>query len=271
MSDPYKILGLSRGATKEEIKKAYRKLTLKYHPDRNNGEDTKFKEINNAYEKITNPQKGFNKSRTNFSWDVNIDDVINEMYKNTGPFSDLFNQRYGWNNNGKGQNVHIDIHITFKEAYTGTEREISVGLKTLKINIKPGVRNGQRLRIGGYGQKGNTPDLNGDLILNIIVLEDIHFYVDNNGMHTIYRIDSLDAILGCKGKIDVYGDTVKFEIPPRVKNGVQLRIKEKGFPIYNQNKKSDLYATLMIDVPDNITDKEIELYKKIKELRNKND
>lgn len=267
MKDPYQILGINRNASANEIKKAYRKLAVKYHPDKPSGDEARFKEISDAYDQLTNPKRK-DKSFNSHSW--NVDDIFEQMFKDSGPFADAFNQRYGWSNNTKGRNVNVNIQITFEEAYKGTTREISIGTKNLKINIKPGVRNGQKLRISGYGQKGPTEDLNGDLIVIVTVLDDTHFYVDNQGMHIVHRIDALDAILGTDEYTNIFGNIIKFKVPPKVRNGVKLRIKEKGWPIYNQNeKKTDLYITIMIDVPENISDDELELYKKIKQLRNK--
>jgi len=263
MKNPYQILGVNRNATKDEIKKAYRKLAVKHHPDKPGGDENKFKEISDAYDQLIN-----NKSSRRNSW--NVDDIFEQMFNNNGPFSDEFNQRYGWSNSGKGKNVNVNIQLTFEEAYKGTSREISVGVKNIKVNIKPGVRNGQKLRIPGYGQRGMTNDLNGDLIIIITILEDTHFYLDNRGMHTVYHVDILEAILGSNGYINIFGNKIKFNIPPKVKNGMQLRIQGKGWPIYGQeNKKTDLYTTIMIDIPDNISEEEIELYKKIKQIRNK--
>lgn len=268
MKNPYQILGISNNATKDDIKKAYRKLAVKYHPDKPGGDENKFKEISDAYNKLTNPNKENHYFRSNSQW--NVEDIFEQMFNNSGPFSDEFNQRYGWPNDGKGKNVNISIQITFEEAYKGTHREISIGTKSIKISIKPGIRNGQKLRIPGYGQRGISEDLSGDLIVNIMVLEDTHFYVDNRGMHFVHHVGVLDAILGSEGHVNIFGNITKFTIPSRVRNGSQLRIRGKGWPVYNQpGKKSDLYATIMINIPKDISDEEIELYKKIKQIRNK--
>lgn len=270
MKDPYHILGVSRNASPEEIKKAYRKLALKHHPDKGGDED-KFKEISTAYDEITNPKKQHNPFGGGSS-NFDVGDIFEQMFggRQNGPFSDEFNQRYGWSNSGKGRSVYMNIQITFEEAYKGTTRQIGIGTRNLKISIKPGVRSGQKLKVPGYGQRGMTEDLNGDLIITVTVLDDTHLYVDNKGLHTIYHVDLFDAILGTQGMLSIYDTTIKFEIPGGVKYGSQLRIKEKGWPVYNQpGKKGDLYITIMVDIPQTFTEEELKLFKEIKKIRNK--
>lgn len=273
MKDPYKILGLDQSATDEEIKKAYRKLAMEYHPDRNGGDDIRFKEIAEAYDILSDPKKKAQwYSRSEFgSGSFQFDEqFFEDLLKNPGfgqGFSDMFNQRYGYSQNGKGANVTAQLQISLEDAYFGTRRELRLGMKNVAVNIQPGVVNGQRLKLKGLGQRGMTEDLNGDLILTIIILDHPHYMIDNRGLHKIHHVDVFDAILGGKSTIEVFDRKINFTIPAGTQNGTVLRIQGKGFPRYNQPEKfGDLYVNVLVELPKDLTSDEISLLEKIKQL-----
>ncbi len=271
MKDPYNILGLDKSATHEDIKKAYRKLAMEHHPDRTGGDDTKFKEIAEAYDILSNPKKTEqwkNQSRfTNESFQFD-DQLFEDFLKNHG-FADMFNNKYGYAQNGKGSNVNAQIQITLEESYFGTRRELRIGLKTVAVTIHPGILSGQRLKLKGLGQKGISEDLNGDLILTVIVMDHPDYMINNKGLHKIHHVDVFDAMIGGKSSIEIFNKKINFTIPQGTQNGTVLRIQGKGFPIYNQvNKFGDLYVNILVELPKDLNESEITLLKKIKSMIN---
>ena len=270
MKDPYKILGVEKTTTADDVKKAYRKLAKEYHPDTSSGNEEKFKEIADAYETLSNPKKKavHDQKQTNpfgggfgegFS-----ESMFEDLLKNQN-FSGAFNQRYGYNT--QGRNTQGVLQITLADAYYGVTRDIGIGMKTVKVNIPPGIRTGQKLKLKGLGQRGQTEELNGDLIMTIEVLNDNNFFIDNQGLHTINNISLYDAILGGKGTLSCFNKIITFTIPPGTANGKVLRVKSKGFPVYKQEGKfTDLLISIIVDVP---TDLDLEDKAMIQKIKNK--
>ncbi len=271
MKDPYNILGVDKTSSANEIKKAYRKLAKEYHPDKAEGNEEKFKEIADAYETLGNPQKKaqYDQMANNPFADFGHDftgSMFEDLLRNQN-FSGAFNQRYGYNT--KGRNTTGVLRVTLADSYYGTSRDVRIGMKTVKVDIPPGIRNGQKLRLKGLGQRGQTEDLNGDLIMTIEVVNDNNFFVDNQGLHTIKNISLFDALLGGKDSLDVYDKKISFSIPPGTSNGKVLRVKGKGFPIYKQkNKYSDLLISIIVDIPTNLDQEDKKLIEKIKNKYN---
>jgi curved DNA-binding protein len=269
MRDPYNILGLERSATDEEVKKAYRKLAMEHHPDRTGGDDTKFKEIAEAYDILSDPKKKAQwQSQPRFSGgSFQFDEQVFEDFLKNHGFSDMFNNRYGYAQNGKGTNVNAQVQITLDEAYFGTRRELRLGMRTVAVTIQPGILSGQRLKLKGLGQKGMTEDLNGDLILTVVVMDHPDYMLDNRGLHKIQRVDVFDAMLGAKSSIEIFDKKINFNIPPGTQNGTTLRIQGKGFPIYNQPERyGDLYVNVLVELPKDLTEAETNLLKTVKDM-----
>jgi curved DNA-binding protein len=142
-------------------------------------------------------------------------------------------------------------------------------MKTIKVDIPAGIKNGQKLRLKGLGQRGQTEELNGDLIMTIEVINDRDFFLDNQGLHTIKNISLYDALLGGKESIDCFDKIISFTIPPGTPNGKVLRVKGKGFPIYKQEGKySDLLISIIVDIPTDLDDEDKMLITKIKNKHN---
>jgi curved DNA-binding protein len=265
MIDPYKILGIPQTATDDAIKKAYRTLAKEHHPDRTKGDDTKFKEIAEAYEILSDPKKKAQwNTQSRFAGGGFDEQFFEDFLKNQG-FSGMFNNRYGWADNGKGQDIKTQIQISLEDAYYGVNREMRIGMKPISVTIPRGIRNGQRLRLKGLGQRGLTEELHGDLILTVVVGDHSDYMIDNRGLHKIHRVDVFDAMLGGKGIIDIFDKKISFTIPPNTQNGTLLRIQGKGFPLYNQNDAcGDLYINILVELPKSLTDSERELLSQIK-------
>jgi len=269
MKDYYKILELDENASGDDIKKSYRKLALKFHPDKNPDDqeaEENFKEVAEAYEVLGNE---LNRRRYDSKRVINKggwESSAFEFFHQYGNFSDAFNQQYG-NRNKKGKNVYTEVSISMADAYYGCEREIGLGYKrSIKITIKKGVKNGMKLRLKGLGQKGTSEDLNGDLIVTVKVLEHPTFFIDNKGLHVIEHIDAITAMIGGKGSLAIFDKEINYTIPSGTQNGKILRIKGKGFPVYeNDELFSDILINVFIKIPENLNEECIELLKQIKE------
>lgn len=265
---PYEILGVPKGATADEIKKAYRKLAIKYHPDKTGGDEEKFKEVSDAYDKLTNPKRKSapgQAGHTDFEFDIN--DIFGKYHEFRGgwdSYANQFNKRYG----GKAMDIKATISITLQEAYDGCKRSLQIGLKPVEIRIPKGVREGQKLRIKGYGQRGTTDDNNGDLIITVEILSNNKFIRNENGLYVISEVDLYTAILGGQMTIDVFEKKIRYNIPPGTQNATILRLKEKGFPIFGKDDKyDDLYIKVIIKLPKDLSEREISLFKELKKIR----
>jgi curved DNA-binding protein len=265
MKDPYKVLGLDKSASEADIKKAYRSLAMIHHPDKGGSEET-FREITEAYSILSDSKKRSQyDSGSAYNRGFDTDDQFFEEFLKAQGFADMFNNRYGWSQSGKGSNIKYDIYLSLEEAYAGVKKEIRLGLKTISVSIKPGIKNGQKLRLKGLGQKGLTEDLSGDLILTVIVLNGADFTLDERGLNTVHTIDMFSAILGGKSIITVFNKTISFNIPKGTQNGMILRISGKGYPIYDHSDKyGDLYIKILVELPNDLTDEEILSLSKLK-------
>jgi curved DNA-binding protein len=272
MKDPYQTLGVDKTAQADVIKKAYRNLAKEYHPDKSKGNEEKFKEVADAYETLSDPNKKarYDQMQSNpfgsgFGAGFN-DSMFEDLLKNQN-FSGAFNQRYGFNS--KGRDTSGILRITLTEAYYGVSRDVNIGMKTIKVDIPPGIKTGQKLRLKGLGQRGQTEKLSGDLIMTIDIANDNNFFIDNQGLHTIKNISLYDALLGGRGTLNCFDKTITFTIPAGTPNGKVLRVKGKGFPIYKQkNKFTDLLISVMIDIPTDLDDEDKMLIQKIKNKHN---
>ncbi len=304
--DYYKILGVDKSATQEEIKKAYRKLAMKFHPDRNAGNksaEEKFKEITEANEVLSDPEKrkkydrlgsnwkqyqntggqGFGDFYTNygggrgrsgspyeFSGDIN--DIFGGM---GGGFSDFFESFFG---GGKGfggrtqqQKTTVDVeanmNITLEDVFNGSEKQISVEGKKIKIKITPGTKDGQKLRLKGLGRSKRAGGDKGDLYLNLHILHHPFYEIRENDLYYNLDVDLYTAMLGGKENIKTLdGKTISINIPEETESGKILRLKNLG--MNNNNVRGDLFVKILVTIPKNLNNDEKELFNKLKSIRN---
>jgi curved DNA-binding protein len=309
--DYYKIIGVDKSATKDEIKKAYRKLAMKYHPDRNPNDkaaEEKFKEITEANEVLSDTEKrkkydtlganwkqyqhtggGFEDfysqfggarrgGGTTYEFSGDINDIFGNM---GGGFSDFFESffggggrrsRSGFGSQGfqsqpAGVDVEADLNITLEEAFNGSERQINVDGKKLKIKINPGTRDGQKLRLKGLGRSRTTNGNKGDLYLNLHILQHPFYEIKDDELYYNLDINLYSAVLGGQEKIKTLdGKTININIPEGTESEKILRLRNLG--LQKNYGRGDLFVKIHVTVPKDLSKEEKELFKKLKSLRN---
>ena len=303
--DYYKILGVSPTATQEEIKKAYRKLALKHHPDKAKGTNAsgdRFKEINEANEVLSDPEKRKKYDRFGADWKhyeeagaqpggfdwskyaANQGGQGQRMHReefdatfadeNVGDLFELLFGQHGGQPRGRksaavrGEDLRAETTLTLEEAFHGTTRFIEIHGQTIKVILKPGVADGQVLRVAGKGGMGRNGAPNGDLYLTVSIAPHPVFRRTGNDLHRNIPVELYTAVLGGKTQISTLNGTVKVAIPRGAHNGTELRLKALGMPVYGKkNEFGNLFLKVEVQMPENLGDEELELFRKLAALR----
>jgi len=291
--DYYKVLGISKSASQEEIKKSYRKLAIKYHPDKNNNNpnaEEKFKEISEAYQVLSDPEKRKKYDRFGANWqqyqDINTQGrgadqgggVWDDIFGNVGGMGDIFEQFFGSKTGNEGfsgqsmsagQDYQTEVNITLKEAYEGTEKLIRVEQETIRIKVKPGAKDGQKLRVKGKGGAG-TNGLRGDLYVYLKMAPDSSFSREENDLHTEVKVDIYTAVLGGKITINTLQGQKIISISEGTQSNKKLRLKGLGMPFYNDSsKKGDLYVHILVETPKELNREQRKLFEKLARIYRK--
>lgn len=266
----YETLGVDKTATKEEIKKAYRKLSKQHHPDMNGGDDAKFKEIAEAYEHLSDDTK-------RAQYDARGSNPFGNMgfdgFSFDGNLSDMFNQFFGGDpRRARGQNHTIMMNISFFDAYSGAEKEFMLDGERIRVKIPKGIKTGAKLRMAGKGRINpyNPSAGPGDLILQVQVQPDSVYIVNGNDIWIDYNLPWWNIITGCK--IDVTlpdGSEIKVPVNKNSYHHKTLRVKDKGWPIYNTNQSGSLMIRLNVTFPEldeSMINKVNELKRDLREL-----
>jgi molecular chaperone DnaJ len=281
--DYYEVLGVSKNASADELKKAYRKLALQYHPDKNPDDkaaEDKFKEVSEAYDVLRDPEKkaaydqfGGQDPAQAFG---GAGFARNYRGRSTESFQDLFNEIFGDMFSGarsrkpRGTDLKYNLHISLEEVITGTKRTISFVRRKasgeesakLEVSIPAGVKNGQRLKVRGEGDQvpGGTP---GDLYVVVNIQKHELFQVEGLDLYYDLPISIKQAILGDKIKVPTPTGWAQIQIPPGTSSGVNLRLKSKGIPSLGNGNSGNLYIRVLIDVPNSIDDESKALLEKL--------
>jgi curved DNA-binding protein len=302
--DYYKTLGVDKKATKEEIKKAFRRMAKKYHPDKNAGDkasEEKFKEVTEANEVLSDPEKRKKYDQLGSNWKnyqnaepggneryrnyqsgqggegVHYTGNYDELFGNVGGFSDFFESFFGGGGSQprqarprKGKNYEASLSISLEEAHRGTEKEFTIDGKKIRIKIAPGTEHGKRLRLKNQGSSGVSGGEKGDLYITIQVENHPLFERNGNDLYYNIDIDLYTAILGGKKTVKTLdGKTINVNIPAETDSGSMLRIKEMGMHHSdNINLRGDLYVKINVKLPKQLSAKEKELFKELSLLRN---
>ena len=288
-SDYYAVLGIEKNSTADQIKKAYRKLALKYHPDKNPDDkkaEERFKEISEAYAVLSDTEKkqqydqygdaAFHQrsSQEDIFRNADFGDIFREFGFGGGG-EDVFSQMFGGRGGHhrprpkKGQDYLMRITIPFRQAILGGERRVDLdrnGQKEqLRVRIPTGVEPGQKLRISGKGAASPNGGPNGDLMLEINVSKDSRFRREDKNLYTTVKIPFTGACLGTTVTVETLEDSKRIKVKPGTQNGSKIRLKGFGVPARAGKVNGDLYAIIDIDVPQLLSEEQKVLIEKLRD------
>ncbi len=289
--DYYKTLGVSKTASTDEIKKSYRKLARKYHPDVSKEQDaeTKFKEVAEAYEVLKDPKKRQKYDQMGSNWQQYANQDAGGFHSAGGDmgggFSDFFESIFGGGFTGggsvhgfaqKGEDIQATIKINLRDSYLGGTQQFSVQIpqraadgraylkhKNLQVKIPKGILSGQKIRLNGQGGQGTAGGSPGDLLLQVEFLTDKIFKADGPNIYSTLYLSPWEAALGCEASVVTLDSKLEIKIPPNTKGGQKIRLKGKGLP---GRTAGNLYLTVQIMNPEKLTGEEKDLYQALKKV-----
>jgi curved DNA-binding protein len=296
--DYYKILGVDKKATEAEIKKAYRKLARKYHPDLNPNDkvaEQKFKEINEANEVLSHPENRKKYDEYGEDWKhAEQFEQAKQQQRSQGQYqqqdfggfgggefsgseySDFFESMFGGGASRgnrrttafRGQDFNAELHLNLKDVFEAHKRVLTVNGKNIRLTIPAGVADGQVIKIKGQGGPGVNGGPKGDLLIQFSIVNNTKFKLDKHDLYTTVDLDLYKALLGGEITVDTFDGKVKLTVKPETQNGTKVKLKGKGFPVYKKEGQfGDLYITYQLKTPTNLTAKEKELIKELSKLR----
>lgn len=303
--DYYKVLGLDKKASKADIKKAYRKLARKHHPDLNPNDKAsqqKFQQINEANEVLSDPKKREKFDKYGQEWQHA--DAYEEAQKrqsasgsfgggfsggrgqpgagnySESEFSDFFDSMFGGTGGGsssrsgrstrqfKGQDFNATLRLNLTDILSAQKQTIDLGGKKIRLTIPAGVEDGQTIKIKGHGSVGMNGGPKGDLYLTFQVFNNTAFQRVGDDLFRTEEISLYKALLGGEIQVDTLSGKVKLKVKPETQNDTKVKLKGKGMPKYKQeNQSGDLYITYKVSLPKNLSDKEKELFTELSNLK----
>jgi curved DNA-binding protein len=289
--DYYKALGVDKNATQEDIKKAYRMLARKLHPDLNPNDKEahkKFQQINEANEVLSDPEKRKKYDRYGKDWQhaEQFEQARQSQQRSRpfgretftgdfaeGEFSDFFTSMFGDMGTGgfhqrqtkfRGEDYHAELQLNLSDVYKSHQQVITVNGKNIRITIPAGVENGQKIKIRGYGGPGINGGPNGDLYITFHIINNTKFRRDGDDLHATVEVDLYAAVLGGDVIVDTLDGKVKVKVTPGTQNGSKIKLKGKGFPVYKkEGELGDLVVTFHVKIPNNLTAKQKELFEQL--------
>ncbi|MBD8349605.1 DnaJ C-terminal domain-containing protein [Dysgonomonas sp. HGC4] len=304
--DYYSVLGLKKDASADDIKKAYRKLARKYHPDLNPDDKEshqKFQQINEANEVLSDPEKRkkydtygehwqhgeeYEKARQQQSQSGGFGggfggfggDASYSYSSDDSEFSDFFESLFG-NRGGrgsrsgrshgfKGQDYTAELHLSLKDASETHKQTLAVNGKNIRITVPAGIADGQVIKLPKQGGPGVNGGPDGDLYITFVIAEDPIFKRLGDDLYVNESLDLYTAVLGGETMIDTLSGKVKLKVKPETQNGTKVRLKGKGFPVYKKDGQfGDLYITYSVKVPTGLNDEQKDLFRKLASYQSK--
>ena len=301
--DYYKILGIEKNASAEDIKKAYRKLARKYHPDVNPGDkeaERKFKEINEANEVLSHPENREKYDKYGEHWkhgeeyekarqqqqhskqSASYGGFSGADFGEGEDFSDFFQSMFGGgagsgfgrsargSTSGKfrGQDISAELNLHLRDAATTHQQTFEINGKKVRITIPAGIADGQKIKLKGHGSPGYNGGPNGDLYITFNIAEDPHFKRNGDQLSAEVIVDLYTAVLGGEVIVKTLDGSVNLKVKPGTQNGTKARLKGKGFPVYKKEGEfGDLVVTYHVKIPTNLSEKEKDLFQQLKDLQ----
>ena len=280
--DYYDVLGINRSASEDEIKKAYRKKAKQYHPDANQNDpsaESKFKEVNEAYEVLKDSDKRSMYDRFGENWKnyqgfngqaggspfgqggnayADMSDMFDTIFgqggrrrRGNGGFRTNFNMQR------PGEDIEQPVYISLQESYEGTKRIINKNGREINVNIPKGATTGTKVRLSGEGQPGVGGGPAGNLYLVVNVTDDGIFERKDDDLYVDVRVDAFTAMLGGEVEVPTMTRPVRMKIRAGMQSGQKLRLSGKGMPkLRGKNEFGDLYARIMITIPSSLNDEQ---------------
>ena len=299
--DYYKVLGLTKSASASDIKKAYRKLARKYHPDINPDDkeaQQKFQRINEAHAVLSDPEK--RKKYDKYGKDWEHADAYEEAQRQQGSsgfgggqrrtytsrggnfndseFSDFFESMFGGGNFStggrqthaqfKGQDYNATLRVNLTDILNSQKQTIDLGEKKIRITIPAGVEDQQTIKIKGYGGEGVGDGPKGDLFITFEIVNNTQFKRVGKNLHKTQEIDLYTALLGGEETVETLTGKVKLTVKPETQTNTKVKLKGKGMPVYKKEGQfGDLIITYKVKMPQNLSEKEKELFTQLSKLR----
>ncbi|WP_340202034.1 DnaJ C-terminal domain-containing protein [Ascidiimonas sp. W6] len=288
--DYYKVLGVSKNASEAEIKKAYRKLARKYHPDvnPNNAEaEKKFKQLNEANEVLSDPEKRKKYDEYGKDWQ-HAEEFEKAKQQRRGTrtdytyaggdagsdFSDFFEamfgggafqQKRGRNVRFKGQDYTAELQLNLTDIYKTHKQTLTVNNKKIRITIPAGVENGQTIKISGHGGPGIEGGPSGDLFITFKIINNTDFKREASNLYKTITIPLTTAVLGGEVMMNTMDGKVKLKVAPLTQNHTKVKLKGKGFPKYKKEGQfGDIYVTYLIQIPEKVSPRQKELFEELR-------
>lgn len=287
MKDYYKILGVEKNASKDDIKKAFRKLAHEHHPDKNQGNDAKFKEINEAYTTLSDDgkrqqydtfgsagpgfgggQNGYTSSQGFGGAGFDFSQFARQYQGQNGQsfefdLGDIFGEFFGGGGRRprKGATINVDVQISFKESIFGVEKDIIVNKEKIAVKIPSGIENGQGLRVSGKGEDG--PGGKGDLIVRVWVTDHDVFRKEGNNLIMELDLKLTTALLGATIDIETLDGKIELKVPAGTTHNEILRVRQKGVPD-ERGRRGDLLIVTRVEMPKKLSKSAQKLVEELK-------
>ncbi len=288
--DYYKVLEIPSSATAKEIKKAYRKLARKYHPDLNPNDseaELRFKQVNEAHEVLSDPEKRKKYDQYGKDW-MHAEEFEKARESRQsgrgqgqytyssggdGDFSDFFESMFGGFRQGgqrqrrgyQGQDYNANLQLDLREVYQTHKRTLTLGDRNIRITIPAGIEDGQTIRIKGYGGPGIHGGPKGDLYITFEIRNTTSFRREGANLYKTQEVPLTTAILGGDLMVDTFDGKVKLKVKPLTQNNTRVKLGGKGFPVYKKEGEfGDLYITYQVALPKQLTPEQKSLFESLK-------